>query len=433
MNAMLQAAVGQIKETSSILEGEYIGNQGSISKDKKRFKKAIEKLLTPEKIIKGTISIVGKGGKKKSFRAFRIQHNNARGPYKGGIRFHKNVSQDEVQALATLMSLKCAVAGIPYGGAKGGVAVDPGKLTSDELKSLSQAFAKFIAPHIGPWRDVPAPDVNTDGQIMSWMLETYEKKIGNQAPATFTGKPIELGGSLGRTEATGQGGVFVIQEYLKQNPKLKSLGNRTTIAIQGFGNVGYYFAKLASELGYKVVAVSDSSSGIYSEKGFKIKNLEIFKNAGGVFKDYPTKGDIRLIENKELLELPVTVLVPAALENAITKENVEKISAKVVVEMANGPTTTEADHYLYERGIDVIPDILANSGGVTVSYFEWVQNLNGYYWNKAKVNAELKKTITKAFKDINKIKKEKNISYRQAANYISLKRIIDAMNLRGRV
>jgi glutamate dehydrogenase len=331
------------------------------------------------------------------------------------------------------MSLKCSVAGIPYGGGKGGIVVDPSKLTKEELKNLSIAYAKLIAPYIGPWKDVPAPDVNTDGQIMSWMLETYEKKLGMQAPATFTGKPLELGGSLGRTEATGQGGVYTLQAYLKRNDKLQMSNAKVTIAIQGFGNVGYYFAKIAKELGYTVVAVSDSSSGLYNPKGLDIESLGKFKESGDAFKTRSLKQGEKLITNSELLELPVTVLVPAALENSITKENMENISAQVVFEMANGPTTSEADAYLFEKGIDVIPDILANSGGVTVSYFEWVQNLSGYYWTKERVNDELKQTITKAFLDIDKIVKVKHISYRRAANYISIKRIIDAMMLRGRV
>jgi glutamate dehydrogenase/leucine dehydrogenase len=426
MNTMLTAALNQIKDTSVLLEEDYkdlpTGRQG--------FKKAIDAVLTPQRIIKGKISIKGKDGKKKTFQAFRIEHNDARGPFKGGIRFHQNVSEDEVQALATLMSLKCAVAGIPYGGGKGGVIVDPSKLTKEELKNLSIEYAKLITPYIGPWKDVPAPDVNTDGQIMSWMLETYEKKIGYQAPATFTGKPLELGGSLGRTEATGQGGVYVLETYAK----VKKLNIKTsTVAVQGFGNVGYYFAKIAKELGFKVTAVSDSSSGIYNSKGLDIEALSVFKEKGGSFKDCPLKAGTKLISNAELLELPVTVLVPAALENSITKENMEKVSAKVVFEMANGPTTSEADAYLYEKGIDVIPDILSNSGGVTVSYFEWVQNLSGYYWTKERVNDELKKTITKAFMDIDGVVKSKHISYRRAANYLSIKRIIDAMMLRGRV
>lgn len=430
MNAMLEAALKQIKDTSLILAEDY--------PNKIQFKKAIDAILKPQKIVKKKISIKVKG-KAKTFQAFRIEHNDARGPFKGGIRFHQNVTEDEIRALATLMSLKCAVAGIPYGGAKGGIIVDPSKLSKDELKALSIEYAKFITPYIGPWKDVPAPDVNTDGQIMSWMLETYEKKIGHQAPATFTGKPLELGGSLGRTEATGQGGIFVLDAYLKQNSKLKtkkdSIASRAkvTIAIQGFGNVGFWFAKIAVGLEFKVVAVSDSSSGIYNSKGLDIDALGKFKEKGGTFKDYPLGSGDKLITNSELLELSVTVLVPAALENSITKDNMEKISAKVVFEMANGPTTSEADAYLYKKGIDVIPDILSNSGGVTVSYFEWVQNLNGYYWTKARVNEELKNTITKAFVDIDKIVKGKRISYRRAANYLSIKRIIDAMILRGRV
>lgn len=419
---MLSAALQQIKDTSLVLSEDY--------SDKKRFKKAIEMVLTPQRVVKGKIAIKGAGGKKKVFQAFRIEHNDARGPFKGGIRFHPNVNEDEVQALATLMSLKCAVAGIPYGGGKGGVIVDPSKLTQEELKDLSQEYARLIAPYIGPWKDVPAPDVNTDGQIMSWMLEAYEKKIGMQAPATFTGKPLELGGSLGRTEATGQGGVYILSEYVKSK---KLNARNSTVAVQGFGNVGFYFAKIAVSLGFKVVAVSDSSTGVYNPSGLNIDKLGEFKDKGGSFRDYPVKDGIKLISNAELLELPVTVLVPAALENSINKENMEKVSATVIFEMANGPTTSEADKYLYEKGIDVIPDILANSGGVTVSYFEWVQNLHGYSWSKERVNEELKATITKAFYDIDKVKTAKKISYRRAANYISLKCIIDAMMLRGRV
>lgn len=419
---MLQAALKQIQDYSVILEEDYT--------DKKKFKKAIASILIPQKIVKGKISIKGIGGKKKTFQAFRIQHNDARGPFKGGIRFHPNVTEDEVRALATLMSLKCAVAGIPYGGGKGGVIVDPSKLTNDELKSLSVEYAKLITPYIGAWRDVPAPDVNTDGQIMSWMLEAYEKKIGMLSPATFTGKPLELGGSLGRTEATGQGGVFVLAAYAKvKNLKPKT----TTVAVQGFGNVGFWFAKLAKELGFNVVAVSDSSSGVYNPKGVDVDNLGKFKENGGSFKDIKLVKGEKLISNADLLTLPVTVLVPAALENSINKDNMMKVSARVILEMANGPTTAEADKYLYEKGVDIVPDILANSGGVTVSYFEWVQNLSGYSWTKERVNTELKEVITKAFMDIYKIKTTKKISFRGSANYISLKRIVDAMVLRGRV
>lgn len=416
MNAMLLAALGQIKDTTVLLEEDY--------SDKKRFKKALELVLTPQRIIKGKLKVG-----KNTYQAFRIQHNDARGPFKGGIRFHQNVSEDEVRALATLMSLKCSVAGIPYGGGKGGIIVDPSKLSVNELKALSIEYAKLITPYIGPWKDVPAPDVNTDGQIMAWMLEAYEKKIGHQAAGTFTGKPLEIGGSLGRTEATGQGGVFVLNAYAKSHGIKKG----STVAIQGFGNVGFWFAKLAIESGFKVVAISDSSAGVYDKKGLNIDKLLTYKEKYGSFVLAAKKEKLQTITNSELLELPVTVLVPAALENSINKDNMEKISAEVIFEMANGPTTSEADAYLFEKGIDVIPDILANSGGVTVSYFEWVQNLHGYYWSKERVNDELKTTITKAFNDIDKVKKEKRISYRKAANYLSLKRIIDAMMLRGRV
>ncbi|MCX6705407.1 MAG: Glu/Leu/Phe/Val dehydrogenase, partial [Candidatus Woesebacteria bacterium] len=408
MNTMLTAALNQIKDTSVLLEEDYkdlpAGRQG--------FKKAIEAILNPQRVIKGKIIIKGKDGKNKTFDAFRIQHNDARGPFKGGIRFHQNVSEDEVQALATLMSLKCAVAGIPYGGAKGGVVVDPSKLTKDELKDLSTQYAKFITPFVGPWKDVPAPDVNTDGQIMSWMLEAYEKKVGYQAPATFTGKPIELGGSLGRTEATGQGGVFVLEAYTK----LKALkASSCTVAVQGFGNVGYYFAKIAKELGFNVVAVSDSSSGLYNPKGLDIESIGAFKEKGGALEDSPLKVGSKYITNEELLELPVTVLVPAALENSVTKANMEKISAKVVFEMANGPTTSEADAYLYEKGIDVIPDILSNSGGVTVSYFEWVQNLQNLYWTKNEVNRRLEKKMNSSAKDVFDLAEKEKITFREAA------------------
>jgi glutamate dehydrogenase/leucine dehydrogenase len=417
MEAILKAALTQIEDSSKVLADDYA--------DKNRFKKAIELIKNPQRIIKGKV----KAGK-KVYEAYRVEHNDARGPFKGGIRFHPAASFDEARALATLMSLKCAVAGIPYGGGKGVVIVDPAKLSQVEIKELSTNYAKLVAPYIGPWKDVPAPDVNTDGQIMAWMLEAYEARIGQQAPATFTGKPLDIGGSLGRTEATGQGGAYVLSAYAKEN---KINPRTSTIAVQGFGNVGFWFAKIAKALGFKIVAISDSSGALYDKKGLDIDRLGVSKEKYGTFAEVAKKEKKTLITNDELLELPVTILVPAALENVINKENMEKISAQVVFEMANGPTSSEADSYLFEKGIDVIPDILCNSGGVTVSYFEWVQNLHGYYWTKERVNEELKKTITQAFSDIDKIKKEKRVSYRRAANCLALKRIIDAMMLRGRV
>lgn len=420
MNEMLEGALDQIKKSSQTLADDY--------SDKKRFKKAIALILEPQKIIQGKVKIKVKG-KIKSFQAFRIEHNNARGPFKGGIRFHPSVSEDEVRALATLMSLKCAVAGIPFGGGKGGVIVDPSTLTREELKDLSVGYAKLISKNIGPWKDVPAPDVNTDGQIMSWMLEAYEKEIGYLAPATFTGKPLELFGSLGRTEATGRGGVFVLLAYCKAkniNPK------SVKVAVQGFGNVGFWFSALAVAAGFKVVAVSDSSGGIYDQNGVDPVELMDLKEKYGSFSSFAGKEKMKLITNEELFSLPIDILVPSALENAINGKNKENIKAKVVIEMANGPTSGEADRCLFEKGVNVIPDILCNSGGVTVSYFEWVQNLHGYFWTEDRVNEELKMTITNAFEDIQRIVEDKKVSYRVAANYVALKKIVDAMLLRGR-
>ena len=401
-------AIKQLSEVVPLLEKEYA--------DKKKLQKAIDLLKRPQNFYRKALKIKLDGGKNASFPAFRCQYNNARGPFKGGIRFHPNVCEDEMKALAFWMAVKCAVVDIPYGGSKGGIVVDPSVLSEKELRRLSVKYAEFITPFVGPWVDVPAPDVNTNGQIMAWMLESYEKKTGRQAPATFTGKPIELGGSQGRIEATGQGGVYVLEQYLRTKGQKNQ---RTSVAVQGFGNVGYWFAYFAQKEGFKVVAVSNSKGGIYNPKGLDVNKLaDSFK---------PN------ITNEELLTLDVDVLVPAALENAITGANAKKINAKCVLEMANGPTTPEADVILAKRKIDVIPDVLANTGGVTVSYFEWVQNLGGYYWTKEEVNRKLKPIMVSAFDDIQKTVDEKKIAYRQAAYFLAIKRIIDAMMLRGRV
>lgn len=394
------------------------------------FRKAISYLKNPQKVIKGRISIKMDNGTRKSFVAYRSQYNNARGPFKGGIRFHQEVNEDEVKALSLWMTVKCAVVGLPYGGGKGGVSVNPKELSVDEIKKLSFSYAKFIAPYIGAWRDIPAPDVNTSGREMAWMLEAYEKMLGYHAPATFTGKPIELGGSEGRIEATGLGGFYILEQYTK-NLRLKT--KSTTIAVQGFGNVGYWFAKLASDNGYKIVAVSDSSGGIYDSKGVDVNKLAKYKEKYSSFKESSANMNLKFITNDELMALDVDILVPSALENAITKDNVKKIKAKVILEMANGPTTPEAEKFLVKRKIDVLPDVLCNAGGVTVSYFEWVQNLHGYSWTKDRVNVELKKIIVKAFNEVYKLSQDKKISFRNAAYYLAIKRIIDAMILRGRV
>lgn len=421
-NNPFKNALVQIDSIANLLEENY--------SDKKIFKKVLAKIKTPQRVLKKNLSIKLDSGKTKTFQAFRSQHNDARGPFKGGIRFHLNVTEDEVKALSTWMSIKNAVVGIPYGGGKGGIIVDPAKLSVNELERLCRAYSKFLSPYIGPWIDVPAPDVNTGGREMAWMLDEYEKVKGLHAAGTFTGKPLELGGSLGRTEATGQGGVYVLLEYLKIK---KQKNEKTSIAIQGIGNVGFWFGKLASELGFKVVAMSDSSGGVLDMKGLNPDKLLALKEEFGSLKVASEKSKLKFITNDELLTLNVDVLVPAALENAITDKNANDVKAKVIVEMANGPVTPEADLILKNKGVDSIPDVLANAGGVTVSYFEWVQNLHGYYWPKDRVNSELKEKMKTAFSDIYKIKVEKDLTYREAAYFLALKRIIDAMILRGRI
>jgi glutamate dehydrogenase len=378
----------------------------------------IERLIEPEFAHEFALTITMDDGKKRVFKGWRIQHNSALGPYKGGIRFHRDTVREEVQALATLMSIKCAVAGLPYGGGKGGIVVDPKKLSKTELERLSRAFANRIAHVIGEDVDVPAPDVNTTPEIMSWMIDEYQKIIGHKSPATFTGKPIAMGGSLGRTEATGRGGLFVLMSLMA---KLKKKAKGTTVAVQGFGNVGYYFAKLATEVGFKVVAISDSKTGVYDKNGIDLDRA--FKNK----KEKGTVAYTKAISNEELLELDVDVLVPAALENMINEKNMAKIKAPIIVEMANGPLTQEAYEYLAKKGKIIVPDVLANSGGVTVSYLEWVQNKAGYYWTEKEVNDKLKVMMERAFEAIWKKSVEKKIPLKQAAFEVALERITSAM------
>jgi glutamate dehydrogenase/leucine dehydrogenase len=379
----------------------------------------LNKICRPEKIHEFTLNVNG-----KKYQGYRVQHNSARGPYKGGIRYHPQVDINEVKALATWMSLKCAVASIPYGGAKGGVTCDPKKMSVQEKEAVSRAWARALVQHIGPWKDVPAPDVNTDGQTMAWILDEYEKITGNHAPALITGKPIEIGGSLGRDKATSQGGFFVLREAMREY-KLKNL---KTIAIQGVGNVGGWLAEILQHQGFKIVALSDSQGGIYNPKGIDYHKATMHKKKTGALKNFPgTKN----ITNEELLELPVDILAPSALENVITKQNAGRIKAKIVLEMANGPTIPDADPILNKKGIIVIPDILANSGGVSTSYFEWVQNLSGYYWDLEEVDAKLEHLMAKAFRDVHAKAKEYRISLRAGANVLALERIAKAMQLRG--
>lgn len=422
MPSPFTVAQQQLDAIVPLLEAEF--------PDTKRLHAAITLLRTPHKVHATELEITMDSGEKRKFPAYRSQHNNARGPYKGGIRFHVGVNEDEVKALSTWMTWKCAIANIPYGGGKGGITVDPRSLSHNELRQLSMAYAKWLAPYIGPWIDVPAPDVNTDGQIMAWMLEAYEQERGELAPGTFTGKPVELGGSLGRTEATGQGGVYVLEAHAKRTGMDPA---HTTVAIQGIGNVGSWFARLAHQLGFKVVALSDSSGGLYDEDGLNPVDVEDLKREHKTLAKAAEATGKKFLTNDELLELKVDVLIPAALENAITEKNADKIQASLVIEMANGPTTVEAEALLLKKGIPVIPDVLANSGGVTVSYFEWVQNLHGYAWSKQRVNEELRQHIVDAYEGIAEMVEMRDLSYRQAGYVLAVKRVVQAMIMRGRV
>jgi len=399
-NKMLQTAQELIQKT---------GQKLNLNQDE------IDFIMQPDRVIEVKVPVLMANGKIKTFVGYRSQHNNVLGPYKGGIRFHQNVSQEEIIALSILMTLKCAANNLPLGGGKGGVIVNPKELSEGELERLSRIYAQKIAPFIGEEVDVPAPDVNTDGKIMMWMLDEYEKTINKKSPATFTGKPVEFGGSLGRTEATGRGGVIVMNNLLKQLNK-----DYKTIAVQGFGNVGYYFAKIASEKGYKIVALSDSKGAIYNENGLNpIEVMKVKEETGSVinFKDG------KVISNEELLELPVDILVPAALENVIDKDNASKIQAKVIIEMANGPITEEAYSILEENQIISAPDILANAGGVIVSYFEWLQNRKNEHWAEEQVNQKLEEQLSEAFKEIFAISQKLNTNLKEAAFLSALAKI----------
>lgn len=422
----------------------------------------LEILKNPQKVLEVSIPVKMDSGEIRVFRGFRSQHNNALGPYKGGIRFHPGVTKEEVMALSIWMTWKCAVAGIPFGGGKGGVIVDPKELSEGELERLSRGYALAIAPIIGARVDVPAPDVGTNGKIMKWMVEEYKKfKVQSHACgqagskfkveegeilATFTGKPVELGGSLGREQATGRGGVDVLQALLdKLNPKSKYrnpkqyqnsndknskqdfefhasnfvLPQSIRIAVQGIGNVGYWFAKIAQEVGFEIVAISDSKGAIMGKIG-DVKAVKEYKEKTGSVVGFP---GTKLITNHHLLTIDCDILVPAALENVITAENADQIKAKMIIEMANGPTTPEADDILNKKGILVVPDILANSGGVTVSFFEWLQNLEGQKWTEEKVNQELERKMREAFERVWETKEKFKVDLRTAAYILAVEKI----------
>ena len=385
-----------------------------------------EILKNPMRVLEVSFPVKLDDGTVKTFIGYRSQHNNAVGPFKGGLRFHPNVTRDEVKALSTWMTFKCSVAGIPYGGGKGGMAIDPKDYSKAELERISKGFAKAISPIIGEKVDIPAPDVNTNGQIMSWMVDAYEEVAGKSTKGVFTGKPLEFGGSLARTEATGYGVHLTAKKALaKLNMDVKG----ATYAVQGFGNVGFYTAYYAHKDGAKIVAFSNSHVAIYNENGIDMEAvIKDFEENGRILTN---KGYGKDITNAELLELEVDVLAPCALENQITSENADRIKAKVITEGANGPTTPEADEILFKKGIIVIPDILANSGGVVVSYFEWVQNLQSYYWPFEEVQQKEDALLSTAFEDVWNLANEYKVDLRNAAYMKSIERISKAMKLRG--
>ena len=389
----------------------------------------IEAIKYPERELKVSIPVRMDDGTTHVFQGYRIQHSTSRGPAKGGIRFHPDVNADEVRALAAWMTFKCAVVNIPYGGGKGGVVCDPSKLSENEIRAITRRYTAAIAPLIGPEQDIPAPDVGTNAAVMGWIMDTYSMLKGHCIHGVVTGKPLELGGALGRNEATGRGVMFTTLNILK---KLGIPSEGTTVAVQGAGNVGSVSAKLLHEAGLKVVAISDVSGGIYNPDGLDIPAILSYLAADrrNLLKDFNEDGTTH-ISNKELLELPVTVLVPAALENQINAGNAGKIQAKLIVEAANGPTTSDADEILAKRGIKVVPDILANAGGVVVSYFEWVQNIQSVSWTEDEVNKKLKDIMDAAFESVWDLTQEKHTTLRMGAYLIALKRVVDAKSARA--
>ena len=385
----------------------------------------------PERELTVTIPIEKENGEIETFTGYRVQHSSARGPCKGGIRYHPDTNIDEVKALATLMSLKCAVSNVPFGGAKGGVTCNPSDLTKKELQRLTKRYAAMILPIIGPRADIPAPDVNTNAETMGWFMDAVSMYKGSTVLDIVTGKPINIGGSLGRNEATGRGVMLNTIQLLK---KQKIDPRKTTIAIQGFGNVGSIAGELLKKKGCKICAVSDVSTGLYNADGLDISNILSFlssKERPPLLKDYKRKKNDEYISNKELLESDVDVLIPSALENQIHIENADKIKAKIIVEGANGPVSKKADEILAEKEIQIIPDVLANSGGVVVSYFEWVQGIQSFFWDIDEVNENLKKIMLKSFADVWHTSKKERITLREAAYRIAIKKIARAVELRG--
>jgi glutamate dehydrogenase (NAD(P)+) len=400
---------------------DIVAEKMGLNENTKKYLKKVERALIvsiPIKMDDGNIEI---------FEGYRVQHSTIRGPGKGGIRYAPNVNLDEVKALATWMTWKCSLLNLPLGGAKGGVCVDPKTLSKGELERLTRRYTAEIINIIGPDIDIPAPDVNTDPQIMAWIMDTYSMNKGRAIPGVVTGKPIEIGGSVGRETATGMGLFFVLEALCgKMNIDIKS----QKFVIQGFGNVGGNIAKILYENGCKIIAVSDICGGLYAKEGLNINKLLKWRDKNNYLKDFKN-GNYKFINNKDILTLKCDVLIPSAIENQITRLNAKRINCKIVLEGANGPTTPEADDILEGNGIIVVPDILANAGGVCVSYFEYIQDIHSYFWNLERINQELKNILVNTFEDVYNLSKEKNVSLRIASYMIAISRLAKAIELRG--
>ena len=382
-------------------------------------------LSSPKRVMTVSCPIKMDDGSIKVFTGYRCQHNNARGPFKGGIRFDAGVNMEEVMALAMLQTWKNALVDLPYGGAKGGVVCNPKLLSPTEKERLTRRYTSELMPIIGPNQDIPAPDMGTDGQVMGWVLDTYSMMVGYQALGVVTGKPVSVGGSVGREEATGRGVMNVLRKFLAtQNKSFEGV----RIAVQGFGNVGYHAARLLDDRGATIVAISERASGIWSDQGIDIEAAGKYYKDNGTLVDFP---DAESISNEELLTCECDVLIPAAMENTVDAAVAPEIQAKVIVEAANGPTTPEADRILSDAGVTLIPDILANAGGVTVSYFEWVQGLDNYFWDHKRVQDELQKIMEKAFDAVNAVADERDCDYRTAAYTIAISRVTEACRVKG--
>jgi glutamate dehydrogenase (NAD(P)+) len=384
------------------------------------------RLSKPKRVLYVSVPVRMDDGTIQVFDGFRVQHNTTLGPAKGGIRYHIDVNLAETSALAMLMTLKNSLVGLPLGGAKGGVRCDPNKLSRKEKQALTRRYTTEISMLLGPEKDIPAPDIGTDAQTMAWLMDTYSQQVGHAVPGVVTGKPIEIGGSLGRVDATGRGVVYTVIEASK---RLRlDLNDKTRVAIQGFGNVGYHSAKILSDVGCSIVAVSDVSGGIYNPKGVAIEELRAYIAQNKTVKGFPG-GDF--VSNDELLELDVDILIPAALSGQITEKNADKIKCKILAEGANGPTSPEADAILFDKGVFTIPDILANSGGVIVSYFEWVQGLQKFFWSEKDVNNKLWEIISNAFNRVYDFHSGNKMDMRHSAIAVSLERLSKAMLYRG--